>query len=245
MQSGSVVYGPIFTPGKNADPVKPAGTFSFADENIPQGDAKVVYRMQKALNAHAYGKLQTRILHYKAAKWFPVIEPILERYGIPQDFKYIALVESGLREGTSHRGASGYWQFMPGTARSYGLKVNRSMDERQDMEKSTVAACKYIRELYGELRSWTLTAAAYNLGDSKLKVQISRQNQNNYFKMKLNRETAGYVYKIISMKEIIENPARYGYTSNVALLAEEKSRRPFYYSLADRNTAQVLQLGRN
>jgi hypothetical protein len=191
----------------------------FADELVPVSDPRIASKLNRALKKHSYENLQTTILHHKAERWFPVIEPILAEYGIPQDFKYIPLVESGLKEGTSRRGASGYWQFMPGTARSYGLTVNRQVDERQNMRKSTIAACKYIRELYAELKSWTLAAAAYNLGDTRLKYQMASQKQQNYYKMRLNRETAQYVYKLISMKEIIENPSKYGYEEDVSLLA--------------------------
>jgi hypothetical protein len=122
--------------------------------------------------------------------------------------------------GTSPKGASGYWQFMPQTARDYGLKVNGRVDERQFVSKSTVAACKYLRELHGIFHNWTLVAAAYNLGETKLKHQMNLQNKHSYFKIKLNRETASYVYKLISMKQIIENPVRYGFSKSKTLLAK-------------------------
>ncbi|WP_239494934.1 lytic transglycosylase domain-containing protein [Pedobacter yulinensis] len=193
--------------------------FSFANEDLPAGDRRVEKKLRKTLTAHSYGKLQTNLLHIKAARWFPVIEPILAAYRIPNDFKYIVLVESGLKVGISPKGAAGIWQFMPQTARSYGLKVNRHVDERHNLRKSTVAACKYIRELYSIFDNWTLVAAAYNVGDVKLMRQIHRQNQDNYYKMRLNRETGAYVYKLISMKQILEDPVRYGYNKNKSLLA--------------------------
>jgi membrane-bound lytic murein transglycosylase D len=193
----------------------------FADETLPIGDAKVDVKMKRTLASFSYRHLQTNRLHRKAAAWFPIIEPILAIYNIPNDFKYMPLVESGLNGGTSPKGASGFWQFMPGTARSFGLKVNSRVDERKNLRKSTIAACKYLRELYGIFDSWTLVAAAYNVGDVHMKRQINRQNQDNYFKMKLNRETGGYVYKLISVKEILENPARNGYESQRPLLAYE------------------------
>lgn len=196
----------------------------FADETLPLGDARINGKMKKILASYAYRNLQTNRLHRKAAEWFPIIEPILAAYGIPNDFKYMPLVESGLQGGTSPKGASGYWQFMPSTARTYGLKVNSKVDERKSLKKSTIAACKYIKELYGIFDSWTLVAAAYNVGDVHMKRQINKQNQDNYFKMKLNRETGGYVYKLISMKEIMENPARNGYTSQKAMIAYTGSK---------------------
>jgi membrane-bound lytic murein transglycosylase D len=204
------------------DAEEPAFTLAqleFADETLPLGDNKVKGKMKKVLASFAYQNLQTNRLHRKAAEWFPVIEPILAAYGVPNDFKYMALVESGLQDGTSPKGAAGYWQFMPGTARIYGLKVNSRVDERKNLKKSTIAACKYIKELYGIFESWTLVAAAYNVGDAHMKRQINKQSQDNYFKMKLNRETGGYVYKLISVKEILENPVRNGYTNQKALIA--------------------------
>jgi hypothetical protein len=186
-------------------------SINFANEDLPLHDPKVAARMKKTLNRFEYENLQTRVLHLKASKWFPIIEPILRRYNIPEDFKYIPLVESGLKSGTSHKGASGYWQFMPQTARTFGLKVEGDIDERQNVHKSTVAACKYLRALYNEFNNWTLVAAAYNIGENKLWSQIRRQKHRNYFRMKLNRETATYVYKLVSVKEIIEKPGKYGY----------------------------------
>ncbi|TSD64183.1 lytic transglycosylase domain-containing protein [Inquilinus sp. KBS0705] len=185
--------------------------YNFADEALPVNDARVNSKLKKSIASHKFRNVQSNILHSKADKIFPVIEPILKAYGIPEDFKYVPLVESGLCEGTSPKGAKGVWQFMPGTARSYGLKVGKGKDERMNLRKSTIAACKYIKELYGEFHSWTLAAAAYNNGSIKLERAINRQNEDNYFRMSLNRETGSYVYKLIAMKEIISNPTKYGY----------------------------------
>jgi len=210
----------LTTPVKEAEEAEfTLAQLEFADETLPLGDARINGKMKKILASYAYRNLQTNRLHRKAAEWFPIIEPILAAYGIPNDFKYVPLVESGLQGGTSPKGASGFWQFMPGTARTYGLKVNSNVDERKNLKKSTIAACRYIKELYGIFESWTLVAAAYNVGDVHMKRQINRQNQDNYFKMKLNRETGGYVYKLISMKEIMENPVRNGYTNQKAMIA--------------------------
>jgi membrane-bound lytic murein transglycosylase D len=185
--------------------------FSFADENLPVNNDRVNRKLSYSIWMHSYTKVQSNILHRKAEKLFPIIEPILAAYGIPEDFKYIPLVESGLKSGTSPKGARGLWQFMPGTARSYGLKVNRKKDERLNVRKSTIAACKYLKELYAEFDSWTLAAAAYNNGSIKLERAMNRQSEDNYYRMHLNRETGMYVYKLIAMKEVIENPGKYGY----------------------------------
>ena len=185
--------------------------FSFADEAIPLNNARINRKMQYSLAKNSYRNVQSDVLHKKAAKLFPIIEPILKAYGIPDDFKYIPLVESGLCSGTSPKGAAGLWQFMAGTARTYGLRVGHGRDERQNVRKSTIAACVYLKELYGEFKSWTLTAAAYNIGSIKLERAINKQSEDNYFRMHFNRETGTYVYKLIAMKQIIENPSQYGY----------------------------------
>jgi len=194
-----------------------ANAYNFANEALPVNDARVTRKLKISLKQHNFKNVQSTILHRKAEKWFPVIEPLLRLYGIPDDFKYIPLVESGLCEGTSPKGARGLWQFMPGTARTYGLKVGHGVDERNNLRKSTIAACKYIKELYGEFNSWTLAAAAYNNGSVKLERAINRQNEDNYFRMILNRETGSYVYKLIAMKAIIQQPKKYGYDNYFAL----------------------------
>src|SRR5690606_29070615 len=152
-----------------------------ANETLPLGDQRIKQKMNANLKKHSHANLQTSKLHRQAEKWFPIIEPILQQYGIPNDFKYMPLVESGLQGGTSPKGASGYWQFMPQTARGFGLKVNDELDERQNIRKSTVAAAKYLRALYREFGSWTLAAAAYNVGEGRLKRQMLKQSQDNYF----------------------------------------------------------------
>ncbi|WP_442590092.1 lytic transglycosylase domain-containing protein [Pedobacter sp. AW31-3R] len=209
---------------EKAAPALLMADLTFAEESLPKGDVRVERKMKKILAAYNYSNLQTNRLHRMAAEWFPIIEPILAAYGIPDDFKYVPLVESGLRGGMSPKGANGFWQFMPGTARNYGLKVNSKTDERKNLRKSTIAACKYIKELYGVFDNWTLAAAAYNVGDTHMKKQINRQNQDNYFKLKLNRETGGYVYKLISMKQIMEYPVRYGYSDSRGVLAMNTDR---------------------
>jgi membrane-bound lytic murein transglycosylase D len=225
-------------------------TLSFANEVVPNGDEMVTKKLKTILKAHKYQHLQTNILHQKAAMYFPVMEPILKYYGIPQDFKYMPLVESGLKSGTSPKGASGYWQFMPQTARDFGLQVDSNVDERQMIAKSTVAACKYLRSLYREFDSWTLAAAAYNIGEGSLKRQMNHQNQDNYFKMKLNRETATFVYKLISMKEIIENPKLYGYKGKTARLlakaqVKKETKSTQFYPVAHNTTLLALQFQRD
>jgi membrane-bound lytic murein transglycosylase D len=191
--------------------IEPKEDYSFADEALPLHNASVNRKMQLSLMKHNYRHVGSNILHRKAEKIFPIIEPILKAYGIPDDFKYIPLVEGGFSEGTSPKGAKGLWQFMPGTARAYGLKVYGDIDERKNIHKSTVAACRYIKGLYEEFHSWTLAAAAYNNGSIKLMRAMDQQNEENYFRMHLNRETGVYIYNIVAMKAIINQPDKYGF----------------------------------
>lgn len=185
--------------------------FSFADEAIPVNDSRINKKLRHSLIRNNYRHIQSNVLQDEAANLFPIIEPILKAYGIPEDFKYIPLVEAGLKKGISKRGAAGWWQFMPGTARTYGLKVGHGRDERYNIRKSTVAACIYIKELYGLFNSWTLAAASYNIGEIKMAKAIRVQSEDNYFRMHFNPETGTYLYKVIAMKQIIEHPQRYGY----------------------------------
>jgi membrane-bound lytic murein transglycosylase D len=221
--------------------------YSFANETLPSEDPWILSRMKKMLKSYSYHELQTNHLHINAAKWFPVVVPILRAHGIPDDFKYIPLVESGFKSGTSSKGASGYWQFMPETARGFGLKVNGNVDERQNMRKSTIAACKYIKSLYREFGSWTLAAAAYNIGDNSLKRHMQNQKEDNYYKIKFNKETAVYVYRLMSMKEIIERPKLYGYFhKNTKLVsATATTPEPRMHPLIERKAMMALSLLKN
>jgi membrane-bound lytic murein transglycosylase D len=192
----------------------------FANEHLPLGDKQVEDKMMDFLENYSYENVRTYKTHEVALKSIPKIAEILESYGIPQDFKYIPLLESGfVQHATSHKGASGYWQFMPETARAFGLRVDEKVDERHDLVKSTHAAAKYILALYNEFESWTLVAAAYNVGSGSLRSAMQRQGEENYFKLKLNKETGSYVFRLISLKEIIEHPQRYGYLNEKAFVA--------------------------
>lgn len=194
------------------DLAKQSTAFSFADEVVPTEMAQVHQKLGKYLTNFSYKKQQSYQMHKKADVFLPKIAKVLALYGIPEDFKYIPIVESGLNpKVTSHKGAGGYWQFMPATARLYGLRVNAEVDERLDFEKSTHAAAKYLKYLYDEFGDWTLVAAAYNVGGGSLKKSIRRQGEDDYFKLRLNAETGSYVYKLVSVKQVIENPEQYGY----------------------------------
>lgn len=197
-----------------------SNVFSFAEEPMPANDSQVKRKLRHSLVKSSYNNIQSNILQDEAAKLFPIIVPILRSYGIPEDFKYLPLVEAGLKSGVSKAGAAGWWQFMPGSARTYGLKVGHGRDERYSIRKATIAACKYIKELHGDFHSWTLAAAAYNIGEIKMAKAIKEQGERNYFRMHFNPETGTYLYRIIAMKQVIERPELYGY-----------KKRPVAYSL--------------
>ncbi len=187
-------------------------SLNFANERLPLHDENIRGKMKRSLRLHSFSNLQSNMLQKKAEAMFPVIEPILKQYGIPDDFKFIPLVESGFGEGKSSRGAYGPWQFMAGTARNYGLVVNKHHDDRLNLRKSTVAACKYLLGLHSEFKSWAMVAAAYNTGSPNLARLMRQQCQCNYFRIKMNSETGAYVYNLIAMKEIINDPKHYGYS---------------------------------
>lgn len=187
-------------------------SITFADEEVPIHQISVKKKLDNYLNRFSYKKQQSYRLHKNSEKHLPKIAKILQSYGIPEDFKYVPVVESGFDPRiTSHRGAGGYWQFMPATARLYGLKVNGQVDERLNLEKSTHAAARYLKSLYKEFGDWTLVAAAYNVGGGSLKRSMRNQGKDSYYELKLNAETGSYVYKLVSVKEVIENPGDFGY----------------------------------
>ncbi|MDP2162498.1 MAG: lytic transglycosylase domain-containing protein, partial [Flavobacterium sp.] len=165
-----------------------------------------------ALAKQNFASTKTNNMHKLAKQWFKVIDPILKRHGIPEDFRYIPFVESKFRQGTSSKGAEGFWQFMPETAMQFGLRVDEEVDERLDVVKSTHAACRYLKTLYKEFGNWTLVAAAYNVGEGSLLRTMNAQDNDDYYSLTLNRETSQYVYKLLAAKEIITRPAEFGYT---------------------------------
>jgi len=184
---------------------------SFCGEKVPLERLDVRERLDRELLVNTYWQSNTLLAHKRASRWFPLIEEILEKEGIPDDLKYIAVIESGLTNVVSPAGATGYWQFMKETGMSHGLEVNAEVDERYHVEKSTRAACKYLRNAYTKYGSWALAAASYNLGQGGVDKQLGRQKRDNYFDLLLNEETGRYVFRILAMKEILRDPERYGF----------------------------------
>lgn len=184
---------------------------SFADERVPLYDFTVMESMERELLVNTYFHSQTILIHKRANRWLPVISQILKKNNIPDDFKYVAVVESNLTNGISPKGATGFWQFIESAGRQYGLEINDEVDERYHVEKSTEAACRYFKEAYRIFGNWTLVAASYNMGLEGLKRQIEKQKTTSYYDLSLNEETARYVFRILAVKEIISNPQNYGY----------------------------------
>jgi len=179
----------------------------FCGEAVPLSELRIAERYQNTIRV--YDNPTFRKLMTTTKKRMRIIEPILRKYGVPADFKYIPLIESAMKdEATSPRGAGGYWQLMPSTAKSLGLVVNETRDDRKHLVKSTHAAGKYLRNLYKQLGSWTLVAAAYNAGPTHIQNRMDSQNKDDYFKLRLNSETARYLYKILAVKEWFSNPER-------------------------------------
>ncbi len=183
----------------------------FAGEPTPLKAPDIRERLDKELLVNTYWQSNMMLLLKRANKYFPIIEPILEAEGIPNDFKYLAVIESALENVRSPKGAKGFWQLMPGTAKEYGLEVNSNVDERYHIEKSTRVACNYLSKAYKRLGSWTLAAASYNQGMYGTDRQLDRQKVDSYYDLLLNSETSRYVFRILAVKEIMENPQRYGY----------------------------------
>lgn len=182
---------------------------SFAGERIPLENKRVYKKMDYALQKH-YPQLALNMeLIEGNPRTMSVIDRILQKHNIPTDFRYLPIIESRLSRATSHKGAGGYWQFMPATARTLGLVVNDTVDERNDLVKSTIAACKYLKMLHKELGSWTLAAAAYNIGQGRLQKELRRQETGSYYFLDLNNETERYLYRLVAMKELLNRPSRY------------------------------------
>ena len=190
---------------------KPSSTIYFANERVPLENPDIWERYDKELLKNTYWQSNTLLLHKRAAKYFPVIEPILKKNNLPDDFKYLALTESGLENVTSPAGAKGFWQIMKSTSKEFNLEVNSEVDERYHIEKSTQAACDFLNSAKEKFGSWTLAAAAYNMGRSGLLKQMNRQKSYTYYDLLLNNETSRYVFRILAIKEIIENPKKYGF----------------------------------
>lgn len=186
-------------------------SLTFAGEEVPLDLFYVRESLDKELTVNTYWHSSTIQLIKRTHRFFPMIEEILRENNIPDDFKYLAVIESGLQNVTSPAGAKGYWQLLKGTAKEFDLEVDKYVDERYSVKKSTEAACKYLQKSYEEFGNWTMAAASYNAGISGMNRQIDRQSEKSYYDLLLNDETARYIYRILATKLILKNPENYGF----------------------------------
>ena len=196
----------------------------FAGERVPLEMFNIRERYERELLSNTYFHSNTMVLIKRSKRWFPVIEPILKEYGIPDDFKYLCVIESYLSNVVSPAGAAGFWQFMKSTAQEYDLEISKDVDMRYDVELETEAACKYFLKAYERFGSWTLVAAAYNAGSARVAKFIKEQGATSYYDLLMAEETERYIFRILAIKTIFENPEKYGiYVSN------ELSYQPYKY----------------
>lgn len=184
---------------------------NFAGERVPLENPDIRERLDRELLVNTYWQSNALLLFKRAHKYFPIIEPILAENGVPDDFKYLAVAESGLQQVVSPAGAVGFWQFMKSTGQEHSLEINKNIDERYNIEKATKAACEYIKDAKEKFGSWTLAAAAYNAGRHGIAHQQKRQEVTRYYDLLLGAETSRYVFRIIALKEILSHPYKYGF----------------------------------
>lgn len=185
---------------------------SFAGEAVPLDDPDIRERMDRELLVNTYWQSNGLLIMKRAKRYFPVIEPLLKKYGLPDDFKYLAVAESALQNNRSPAGAAGFWHFLKSTGREYGLEINDYVDERYNLELSTKVAAEYLKKSKERFGSWTLAAAAYNAGNAGISKQQKRQDAfGSYYDLLLNDETSRYLFRILAFKEIMSNPKKYGF----------------------------------
>lgn len=187
-------------------------TLYFCGERVPLNLWYVREGLDRELVSNMYYQSSTLFNIKRATRVFPTIERILREEGVPQDMKYLCVIESSLQNVTSPAGAGGYWQFMKATGQKYGLEISDEIDMRNDLEASTHAACRYLKSLKARFGGWTEAAAAYNCGENGLEKRLANQQQQSYYELHLNKETQRYVYRILALKLIMQHPQDYGYT---------------------------------
>ena len=184
---------------------------NFADEAMPLDNPDILERMDRELLVNTYWQSNGLLMFKRANKYFPIIEPILKKHGVPDDFKYLAVIESGLQNVTSPAGAKGFWQIMKVTGKENGLEINANVDERYNLEKATEVACKYLLKAKERFGSWTLAAASYNAGMAGVSKRLKKQGVNDYYDLLLGEETGRYMFRIVALKEILNHPEKYGF----------------------------------
>ncbi len=221
----------------HADPFEPSGfpslisslkvatVLEFCGEEVPIGEQQVRERLEKELLLSLWNRPQVILWLKRSKRYLPHIEELLRNEGMPDDLKYLALAESALRpHANSRKGAVGFWQFISYTGEKYGLVINSRIDERRNIFASTRAAIRYFKDLREIFGSWTLAAAAYNMGEEGLMAEILEQGNNDYYNLYLPLETQRFILRIIAIKLILEDPAKYGF-----YLVEEDYYPPFHF----------------
>jgi membrane-bound lytic murein transglycosylase D len=198
---------------------------NLAGERVPVEINDVKERMERELLVNTYWQSNGILLLKRVNRYFPILEPLLAKYNLPDDFKFLALAESGFTDETSSAGAAGIWHFMRTTGKEYGLEINENVDERYNIEKSTKVAAEYLIKAKEKLGSWTLAAAAYNAGNRGVSRRLEAQEVNNYYDVKLPDETERYIFRILALKEIITNPKKYGFIFDKEDLYTRKETR--------------------
>ena len=210
---GCVLINATASFSETKNPENPLALLNFCGETVPMHIADVQERYDREMTINKNLHASTELVIKRANRMFPVIEPILKKHGVPDDFKYLAVIESKLENAVSPAGARGVWQFMQTTAKEYGMEVNDIVDERYHLEKSTEAACKYLLDAKKKFGNWTMAAGSYNGGMSGITKQIERQKiTSDYYDLLLTEETSRYVFRILALKEIMKNPEKYGYS---------------------------------
>lgn len=187
---------------------------SFADEPVPLHNPDIQERMDREILVNAYWQSNAFLLMKRTHKYGPLIDSILAAENVPLDFKYLAVIESGLQNVSSPAGAKGFWQFMRSTAKEFDLEVNANVDERFNLVLATQAAARYLKQARDEFGSWTLAAASYNAGRAGIRRELTRQGVSNYYDLLLNEETSRYVFRILAVKRLLEEPQQYGFQYN-------------------------------
>jgi hypothetical protein len=188
--------------------------YIFAGEAVPIQNFDVKERLDRELLVNTYWHSNTILCLKAAQRYLPMIEKALKEFNIPQDFKYIPIIETSLRNETSPAGAKGIWQFMKPVGDSYQLEINEEVDERFHYTKATQAACRHLLRYKQRFGSWTLAAAAYNAGEGNLNKELERQGENSYYNLSINDESSRYLFRLIALKEIVEHPEDYGFFIN-------------------------------
>ncbi|MDW7695261.1 lytic transglycosylase domain-containing protein [Flammeovirgaceae bacterium SG7u.111] len=183
--------------------------FYFCGEEVPLTEPDISEKLDRELHSNVFFHSHTFLVLKRANRWFPKIEAILAKHGLPDDLKYLVVTESSLSNVVSPVGATGFWQIMPVTGKEFGLEINKEVDERYDPIKSTEVACRYMKQAYKKFGSWTLVAASYNMGISGVSRQLKKQKVSSYYDLALNSETARYVFRAMAIKEIFENQEKY------------------------------------